>query len=121
MKITYVNPTCNCQVPKGISSSNSVSNKNQNLTATAVEPPQPDSSGVYICKSIVNHLRHGNFICKSEVIYHEPRHLSKGQFLIAWIINEEPVHQRVTFGDNNLCVYSFFTQIAMSILLSETF
>ena len=25
-----------------------------------------DSSGVYICKSIVNYLRHGNFICKSE-------------------------------------------------------
>ncbi len=28
-----------------------------------------DSSGVYICKSIVNDLRHGNYICKSEVIY----------------------------------------------------
>ena len=28
-----------------------------------------DSSGVYICKSIVNYLRHGNFIYKSEVIY----------------------------------------------------
>ena len=27
------------------------------------------SSGVYICKSIVNDLRHGNYICKSEVIY----------------------------------------------------
>ena len=26
-------------------------------------------SGVYICKSIVHDLRHGNFICKSEVIY----------------------------------------------------
>jgi hypothetical protein len=26
-----------------------------------------DSSGVYICKSIVNHLKHGNYICKSEV------------------------------------------------------
>ena len=25
-----------------------------------------DSSGVYICQSIVNDLRHGNFICKSE-------------------------------------------------------
>ena len=25
-----------------------------------------DSSGVYICKSVVNHLRHGNYICKSE-------------------------------------------------------
>ena len=24
-----------------------------------------DPSGVYICKSIVNDLRHGNFICKS--------------------------------------------------------
>ena len=23
-----------------------------------------DSSGVYICKSVVNHLRHGNVICK---------------------------------------------------------
>ena len=28
-----------------------------------------DSSGVYICKSIVNDLRHGNYIWKSEVIY----------------------------------------------------
>ena len=27
------------------------------------------SSGVYICKSIVNDLKHGNYICKSEVIY----------------------------------------------------
>ena len=26
-----------------------------------------DSSGVYICKSVVNDLRHGNYICKSEV------------------------------------------------------
>ena len=28
-----------------------------------------NSSGVYICKSVVNDLRHGNYICKSEVIY----------------------------------------------------
>ena len=28
-----------------------------------------DSSGVYICKSIVNYLRHGNYIWKSEEIY----------------------------------------------------
>ena len=28
-----------------------------------------DSSGVYICKSVVNYLRHGNYICKSKVIY----------------------------------------------------
>ena len=27
------------------------------------------SSGVYICKSIVNYLRHENFTCKSERIY----------------------------------------------------
>ena len=25
-----------------------------------------DSSGVHICKSIVNYLRYGNYICKSE-------------------------------------------------------
>ena len=25
-----------------------------------------DSSGVYTCNSIVNYLRHGNYICKSE-------------------------------------------------------
>jgi hypothetical protein len=24
-----------------------------------------DSSGVYICKSVVNYLRYGNYICKS--------------------------------------------------------
>ena len=28
-----------------------------------------NSSGVYICKSIVNYLRHGNYICKSEGIH----------------------------------------------------
>ena len=28
--------------------------------------PLVDSSGVYICNSIVNYLRHGNYICKSE-------------------------------------------------------
>ena len=28
-----------------------------------------NSSGVYICKSIVNDLKHGNYICKSEGIY----------------------------------------------------
>ena len=28
-----------------------------------------DSSGVYICNSVVNDLRHGNFICESEMIY----------------------------------------------------
>ena len=28
-----------------------------------------DSSGVYICKSVVNYLRHGHYICESEVIY----------------------------------------------------
>ena len=28
-----------------------------------------NSSGVYTCKSIVNYLRHGNYICKSEAIH----------------------------------------------------
>jgi hypothetical protein len=28
-----------------------------------------DSSGVYICKSVVNDLKHGNYICKPEVIH----------------------------------------------------
>ena len=32
-------------------------------------PQASDSSGVYICKSIVNNLRHENYICKSEEIY----------------------------------------------------
>jgi hypothetical protein len=31
-----------------------------------LSPWRVDSSGVYICKSVVNDLRHGNFICKSE-------------------------------------------------------
>ncbi len=35
----------------------------------AVRTSYWDSSGVFICKSIVNDLRHGNFICKSEGIY----------------------------------------------------
>ena len=33
------------------------------------------SSGVYICKSVVNDLRHGNFICKSEENYLDDRHV----------------------------------------------
>ena len=33
-----------------------------------------DSSGVYICKSIVNDLRHGNYKCTSEVIYLTYKH-----------------------------------------------
>ena len=33
-----------------------------------------NSSGVYICKSIVNDLRDGNFICKSEGIYLTYKH-----------------------------------------------
>ena len=35
---------------------------------TAIGLPR-ESSGVYICKSIVNDLKHGNYICKSEVMY----------------------------------------------------
>ena len=35
-----------------------------NPTEAAVD--ESDSSGVYICKSVVNDLRHGNYICKSE-------------------------------------------------------
>ena len=30
---------------------------------------EADSSGVYICKSVVNVLIHGNYICKSEENY----------------------------------------------------
>ena len=37
--------------------------------ASAVLPGKANSSGVYICNSIVNDLRHGNYICKSEGIY----------------------------------------------------
>jgi hypothetical protein len=36
-----------------------------------------DSSGVYICKSVVSYLRHGNYICKSEGIYLTYEHRSK--------------------------------------------
>ena len=30
---------------------------------------RPNSSGVFICKSVVNYLRHGNYLCKSEENY----------------------------------------------------
>ena len=44
------------------------------LEDRVLEPtPLCNSSGVYICKSVVNYLRHGNFICKSEGIYLEDR------------------------------------------------
>ena len=36
------------------------------LCIVTLNPRICDSSGVYICNSIVNDLRHGNFICKSE-------------------------------------------------------
>ena len=39
------------------------------LTTASIRIKKRHSSGVYICKSVVNHLRHGNFICKSEGIY----------------------------------------------------
>ena len=35
------------------------------------------SSGVYICKSVVNDLKHGNYICKSEAIYLTYKHRIK--------------------------------------------
>jgi hypothetical protein len=38
-------------------------------TRIAVVGLGDDSSGVYICKSIVNYLRHGNYICELLVIY----------------------------------------------------
>ena len=40
----------------------------ENASKRPLRPPS-NSSGVYICKSIVNDIRHGNFICKSEGIY----------------------------------------------------
>jgi hypothetical protein len=39
-----------------------------------------NSSGVYICKTIVHDLRHGNYICKSEGIY-LPIVSGRGRFL----------------------------------------
>ena len=39
------------------------------LTGDSVDSQHAASSGVYICKSIVNDLRHENYICNSEVIY----------------------------------------------------
>ncbi len=29
-----------------------------------------NSSGVYICKSVVNDLKHGKYICKSEEVFY---------------------------------------------------
>jgi hypothetical protein len=40
-----------------------------NAHGQALRTSYRDSSGVYICKSVVNYLRHENFICKSEGIY----------------------------------------------------
>ena len=45
------------------------------------EPPS-NSSGVYICKSVVNDLRHGNFICKSEVIYRSKQSMAESTLLL---------------------------------------
>ena len=39
------------------------------LHPNSIVPPDSDSSGVYICKSVVNDLKHGNYISKSEGNY----------------------------------------------------
>ena len=44
-----------------------------------------DSSGVYICKSVVNDLRHGNYICKSEGIHLLGRSLGHEYTQASWI------------------------------------
>ena len=60
MEITYVNQ-------KGFTLIESWS---ESPTAPAAdETTGTDSSGVYICKSVVNYLSHGNFVFKSEVNY----------------------------------------------------
>jgi hypothetical protein len=38
-------------------------------TRTVTPRPTVKTNGVYICKSVVNDLRHGNYICKSEEMY----------------------------------------------------
>ena len=55
---------------------------------------QDESSGVYICKSVVNDLRHGNYICKSEGIhlferYEEKRVRDNHNAAVTEGINEE--------------------------------
>ena len=47
----------------------SLFNSSRATLNTSANRPACNSSGVYICKSVVNYLRHGNYICKSEVIY----------------------------------------------------
>ena len=47
-----------------------------------------NSSGVYICKSIVNNLRHGKYICKSEENY--PIHSPVGVSLVLSIFAPDP-------------------------------
>ena len=39
------------------------------ICASAVSLVFSPLPGVYICKSIVNYLRHGNYICKSDGNY----------------------------------------------------
>jgi hypothetical protein len=40
--------------------------------------PRGNSSGFYICKSVVNYLRHGNYICKSEGNYIPTERIREG-------------------------------------------
>ena len=51
--------------------------ESRNNTVWPSAPTFSNSSGVYICKSIVNYLRRGNYICKSKGInLHPPVQLS---------------------------------------------
>ena len=87
MEITYVNQkefTVSRVTPRRFpsASSSSTDDKSSSTSAAAEKLYKSSSlsssasavrssSGVYICKSIVNNLRHGNFICKSEEIVPE--------------------------------------------------
>ena len=47
-------------------------------------PGHREAGGVYICKSIVNYLRHGNFICK----YPAYRRIPGGVYICKSIVND---------------------------------
>ena len=58
---------------------------------TAIRTSYLNSSGVYICKSVVNDFRHGNYIFKSEGFYLDIRTSyrdSSGVYICKSVVND---------------------------------
>ena len=75
----------------------------------------PDSSGVYICKPIVNDLWHGNFTCKPEVNYLPAVFLEFNEILKHKTNATRVIHKIFTFLGH---LIEIFAKLRLSFLLN---